>query len=147
MPTLLERRLLFYSGLMLSLLPPAVHAGLYVDKAAQYATEIILAVCFIVWLMSVAISTAYKPPMSLDNDLPKPLKAVIAMLGGILALLYAIHVDKAISVLHPFWVVVVTIMAPATFTLLYTSGITFVKGAAAAFLRRWPSDNKNDQGD
>ena len=73
------------------------------------------------------------PTMSGEQELDKSIKFVTALLGGVLAFIYCLQKDKALTLMNPFWIAVVSVTLPLTIltlrdkVLAYAKSIKFTK--------------------
>lgn len=91
-----------------------------------HSNEFIFLVCVACLVLSCWLS--YKlPDMGQEVELPKDVKVIAAVLGGILAFTYSLHKDKELTLANPIWISVAAIGLPVTLKILLSKMIDYAK--------------------
>lgn len=78
-----------------------------------YRNELTFMICLVVLMMASWLG-ATLPTEEGEKDLPKRIKFVTGLLGGVLAFVYCLHKDKELTLLNPIWVAGACIVLPVT---------------------------------
>lgn len=94
------------------------------NMVITHSNEFIFVLCVICLVLSCWLS--YKlPDMGQETELPKDVKVISALLGGVLAFSYTLHRDKELTLINPLWITVAAIGLPVTIKILISKLISY----------------------
>lgn len=94
------------------------------EMVVTHSNEFIFLLCICCLALSCWLS--YKlPDMNHDTDLPKDVKVISALLGGILAFTYSLHRDQELTLLNPLFITTAAIGLPVTLKIFISKMISY----------------------
>lgn len=100
----------------------------FVAAITMYRIEVIIAASLLTLILGAVLSTRYEPPIDVPTGsrMNSTTTFLFAIAGGIAAFTYGLEQEKALTLLHPLWVLGVSIVTPA-----------FVQVAFPVIVRIW----------
>lgn len=130
-------RLAFVLALLLTVCT-MVHAASPLTQASiYYSNEIITTACVVTAILGAYLAAYWKPPTDLANLLTMNSnldKFLLAIAGGIVAFLYALHTNNRLTVLHPVWVLCVAVITPVSVQIAFPSLTSVISQLLSKFI-------------
>lgn len=100
----------------------------FVAAITMYRVEVIIVASIGTLILGAVLSTRYEPPIDVPsgNRMNSTTTFLFAIAGGIAAFTYGLAQEKNLTILHPLWVLGVSIVTPA-----------FVQVAFPVIVRIW----------
>lgn len=104
------------------------HSTPFVAAITMYRVESIIVASIGTLILGAVLSTRYEPPIDVPsgNRMNSTTTFLFAIAGGIAAFTYGLEQEKNLTILHPLWVLGVSIVTPA-----------FVQVAFPVIVRIW----------
>lgn len=87
----------------------------FVSAISMYRAEVIIIASFLLLVLGAFLSTRYEPPTDVPSGSRMDLatKFLFAIAGGVVAFIYVLEEKQTLTVLHPVWVLGVSIVTPS----------------------------------
>lgn len=105
----------------------------FVAAITMYRVEVIIVASLATLLLGAVLATRYEPPIDVPagSRMNSTTTFLFAISGGIAAFIYGLEQEKALTLLHPLWVLGVSIVTPAfvqvAFPLIVRIWYKFIK--------------------
>lgn len=109
----------------------------FVAAITMYRAEALILASLFTLVMGALLATRYEPPIDVPSGsrMDTLTRFLFAIAGGITAFIYGLEYGKTLTVLHPLWVLGVSIVTPA-----------FVQVAFPVIVRIWYKFVKSKEG-
>lgn len=131
---------IFMWGWGMIFLPQLALAAGFVSTVKRYPDEGIVIACAFTLLVGTIIAVKYQPPNDGISNMSPAFKGLIAFIGGSVAFIYMIAINKNLYLMQSLGVFAVSLTSPALLNILYTLAVEKLSSLITSI---FPSNRKD----